>query len=287
MFETLLISILMGWLRQPKTPPAPQPAPVQATAAAPDSAALAALDSMVIRYVEAIRTLDTEAKCSEADFMISSCSDSTARQRVALRLYGSYLESTLMGEEAVAIHIFDTWFDSGKVRMASELDLMNARIFADFNRRTLIGQDAPPLELSTADGTKETLPRKGRTAVLYFYDTSCSNCKALGILLPYVLAEPGFQMDFYAIYTGQDKEAWNSYISTNLIFSSPDVCVHHLWDPEIESDYQRLYGILSTPKLYLTEPQGTVLGRRLDAESLGQLLPYAGALQNLYDKHLK
>ncbi len=291
MLQALLISLLMGWLRPPKPVPAPVPeelsVPAEEGVALPDSTVLAALDSMVIRYVEAIRTLDTDAKEAEVDFMIGSCSDSAARQRVALKLYGLYLDSPVMGEEAVAIHIFDRWFASGEVRMGSEVDLMNARIFVDFNRSTLLGMDAPLLELQNSDGQTERLPIKGRSCILWFYDTGCSNCKLQGTLLPYVLENPGFKLDFYAIYTGADKAAWSSYISENLLFTSPEVTVHHLWDPDIDSDYQRLYGVLSTPKMYMTEPQGTLIGRRLDPESLKQMLVYAGVLQNLYDKHLK
>jgi hypothetical protein len=256
-------------------------------AAQPDQARLAALDSMVVRYVGAIRSADMDTKASEADFMIGSCTDSLVRQRVALKLYSLYVDSPLMGEEAVAIHIYDTWFATGRVAMASELDLMNARIFADFNRSTLLGMDAPPLLLRRPDGSCESLPLPGHSCILYFYDTGCSSCTAQTILLPYVLEKVDFKTDLYAIYTGTDEKLWTSYTSEHFKIDNPLVTVHHLWDPEIESDYQRLYGVLSTPRMYLVEPQGTLIGRRLDVESLGRLMVYAGALQNLYDKHLK
>jgi len=250
-----------------------------------DSTRLAALDSTLLAYTESIRGLDTDAKEAETDFLIGSCTDSMIRQRVALKLYSTYLDSPLMGEEAVAIHIYDKWFAGGEVRMKTDIDLMNARIFADFNRLTLIGCDAPKLVLKRPDGESESIPEPGTTAILYFYDTSCSNCKAQSILLPYALSEVSFPLNFYAIYTGTDLVAWTDFIRDGLVI--PSVRVHHLWDPEIDSDYQKLYGILSTPKMYLVEPQGTIIGRRLEVESLTRLLPYAGAIQNLYDKHLK
>lgn len=250
-----------------------------------DSARFAALDSTLAAYTEAIRPLDVDAKNAETDFLIGSCKDSLIRQRVALKLYSTYLDSPLMGEEAVAVHIFDKWFSNGTVMMKTEIDLMNARIFADFNRGTLIGCDAPQLSLLRPDGERESVPEPGTTAILYFYDTSCSNCKAQSILLPYALSGVDFPLNFYAIYTGTDISSWTGFIKDGL--DIPNVRMHHLWDPEIDSDYQKLYGILSTPKMYLVEPQGTVIGRRLEVESLTRLLPYAAAIQNLYDKHLK
>lgn len=250
-----------------------------------DSTLFARLDSMVVAYTEALRSADTETKYREADFMISSCKDSLARQRVALKLYGTYLNSPVMGEEAVAVHLFDTWFAPGKVQMKSETDLLNARIYSDFNRATLIGMDAPVLNLENLEGGIERLPAEGKVSVLYFYDSSCSNCTAQTLLLPYVLDEADFEIDFYAVYAGSDRETWRKYVGEHFGFSNPRIRVHHLWDPEVESDYQRLYGVLATPKMYLVEPQGTILGRRLTAESLLQLLPYAGAVSKLYERY--
>jgi hypothetical protein len=45
-----------------------------------------------------------------------------------------------MGAEAVAIHVLDKWFIDGPVRMYDDVDLLHARIFADFNRQSLIGE---------------------------------------------------------------------------------------------------------------------------------------------------
>ena len=55
----------------------------------------------------------------------------------------------------------------------------------------------------------------------------------------------------------------------------------------MESDYQRLYGVLTTPRIYVIEPQGSVIGRRLEVDSLVELLGYAGAIQAVYDQYLK
>ena len=46
----------------------------------------------------------------------------------------------------------------------------------------------------------------------------------------------------------------------------------------MESDYLSLYGVISTPKLYMTAPDGRIIGRRLEPESLAQLLPIAARI---------
>jgi hypothetical protein len=51
----------------------------------------------------------------------------------------------------------------------------------------------------------------------------------------------------------------------------------HVWDPELESDYQRKYGVLQTPRMFLIAPDGTVVGRGLDTPALQMLVDkYSG-----------
>ena len=54
--------------------------------------------------------------------------------------------------------------------------------------------------------------------------------------------------------------------------SNPYVTVVHLSDPEMESDYQKKYAVTATPKLYFISPKGIIEGRRLDLDSLSQLI---------------
>ena len=112
-----------------------------------DTAVSNALGAKLDEYMLIIGTEPAEVKCEETDFLISSCTDSLVRQFTALRLYSHFMESKLMGDESVAIHIFDKWFSDGKVKMKSESDFMGARIFAEFNRQSLIGKKAPELYL--------------------------------------------------------------------------------------------------------------------------------------------
>jgi hypothetical protein len=45
----------------------------------------------------------------------------------------------------------------------------------------------------------------------------------------------------------------------------------HAWDPDLESDFQRKYGVLQTPRMFLVAPDGTVVGRGLDTPALQML----------------
>lgn len=242
-----------------------------------DSLKQAALSEKLEEYFMAIEMRGSEVQKEECDFLISSAEDSLVRQFIALKAYDHYLTSPVMGSEAVAIHILDNWFISSKVKMKSEIDLINARVYADFNRSSQIGMPAPQITMQTIDGKEVSLfgdesVASGRFSVLYFYDTDCSKCRIESILLRNILEDNDFPIDFYAIYADDDRKAWEAYADERLEIEACNTSVTHLWDPGLDSDFQRKYGVLQTPRIYLIRPDGIIMGRGLDAENLYRML---------------
>ena len=243
------------------------------------------LDSLMAVYVQAMQTSDTDSKAAETDYMIGASRDSLTRQHIALWLFDHYRESSLMGEEAVAIHIYDSWFSSGKVAFRSEFEGMDAKLFADFNRSSLIGMDAPALTLRKPCGGKTAVPRPGHLTLLWFYDTSCAKCALEARVLPGVLdSNVEIPLDFQAVYSGQDRSAWKAF-RKSFKLKNRNIRLGHSWDPEIDSDYLRLYGVISTPKLYMIDSGGVIIGRRLEVENLPQMLSLAIQIENLHHRH--
>lgn len=241
-----------------------------------DSLRCNALETRLDEYFTALEHEAPEFKMQECDFLIGSCTDSLVRQFVALKAYGQYLDSPVMGDEAVAIYLLDKWFFSGKVRMRNDEDLMYAKIFADFNRSSLIGMKAPELNLYLPDGSPMELfgdeDVRGRLKVLYFYDTDCPKCRLETALLRNLLMTEDYPADFFAIYAGNDFEAWQEYVSEKLGSIGCKATIMHLWDPELDSDFQRKYGVVVTPRLFLVSADGTIIGRGLSVSALGQML---------------
>ena len=244
-----------------------------------DSAKRVLLDGKLSEIVAAFERAGADVQKEECDFLIGSTNDSHVSQYVALRLYDLYMSSKVMGAEAVAIHIFDTWFLPGIVKMESDMDLMTARVYADFNRQSQIGMPAPELTMNTMEGEVVELFRQRHTvkdgqrhSVLFFYDTDCAKCKVESILLSHLLEDEDYPIDFYAIYTGDDFESWQKYVPERFDFHTSQMRVTHLWDPELDSDFQRKYGILQTPRMYLLGPDYVIKGRGLDTYALALML---------------
>ena len=133
----------------------------------------AALDAKLDEYVASLNYIPVEEKTAECDFLINSVSDSLVRNHVAVHLFEKFQSSNLMGDEAVAIYLVDNWFVPGKVAFPDYSGLATARIFADFNRQSLLGMKAPSLEAFTpAEGSAVEALADGRLKVLFIYDTS-------------------------------------------------------------------------------------------------------------------
>ena len=226
-----------------------------------------ALGAKLEEYFTALAGDPVPVQNAECDFLIESCQDSLTRQFVALKIYDHYLNSKIMGDDGVAVHVADTWLIPGKVAMHSELDLLNAKVFAEFNRQAQLGAEAPALVVMDQEGETVSVPGKGEYTVLYFYDTSCSTCRIESPRLRDFLKDTDFPLQTVAFYTGDDEEEWARYQATSL--NVPGIT--HVWDPEMDSDYQRKYGVLQTPRMFLIGPDGTVVGRGLDTPALRML----------------
>ena len=238
-----------------------------------------ALGTKLEEYFAALAGDPIPVQNAECDFLIESCKDSLTRQFVALKIYDHYLNSKIMGDEGVAVHIADTWFIPGKVAMHSDLDLLNAKVFAEFNRQAQLGAAAPGLVARDPDGASVTLPAEGEYTLLYFYDTSCSTCRIETPRLCNFLRGTDFPLKAVAFYTGDKEEEWARYRATSL--DAPDLV--HVWDPDLESDFQRKYGVLQTPRMFLIAPDGTVVGRGLDTPALQILTKkYSGQVGYVY-----
>ncbi len=241
-----------------------------------EAARFAPLDSLLTQFYATLLREDTDVKNAEFDVLIGSCRDSLTRQHVALAVFDHYRFSRVMGEEAVAVHVYDAWIASGKVQPRSEFELFEAERFALENRKTLIGMPAPKVTLRTPCGAKRTIPDDGKPAVLFFYSPGCSKCRLETHALPAVLADVAFPLNFYAVDVDTDRRAFRSFRKA-LKTSNRQVKMIHLWDPDSESTLLIDYGVFSTPKVFVVW-EGEILGRRLEMDSLQEIIHYINLL---------
>ena len=242
-----------------------------------DSLRFAALGEKLAEYYDAMQREPLEVQKGECDFLIDTATDSLTRQFIALDVYRYYINSPLMGAENVAVHVYDKWFASGRVKMKSASELRDAQVYADFNRQSLIGEKAPQLTMQTPDGQSAGLFDKPaeQFSVLYFYDIDCPKCHLQTLALTALLNAHDYPIHLYPVYVSDNRQAWDMYIKEKMVIDGVEVT--HLWDPSVESDFQRKYGVTQTPRMFLISPDGTIVGRGLDVAALEILLNEAFA----------
>ena len=243
-----------------------------------DSTVTASLEARLNEYFAALEREPAEVKFRESDFIIGTCRDSLVRQAVTILTYRHFITSKVMGDDAVAIHIYDRWIAGGKVMFRNEADRWAAEFFAETNRRSLIGQRAPEIVLYSPAGDPVTVfgdngeDSDGLYSVMYFYDTDCAKCRIESIMLRNALENDGYEINLFAIYTGRDPDSWKRYRENDLDIDSPSVHISHLWDPDMTSDMTLKYGIIETPRMFLVTPDDMIAGRNLDTGALERLL---------------
>lgn len=240
------------------------------------SAKFAPLDSLLNQFYCALEMEGIEEKCHEADFLIGAAQDSLTRQHIALNIFDHYRDSKLMGDDSVAIYVYDNWFN-GKVDFEGDLAALDAEVFVKFNRYCQIDSTAVPVALYKPCGGTRTIPENDRMSVLFFFDTHCSKCILESKILPDVLKDVNFPIYFYAVYSGTDKASWKQW-RRKFKVSNRKVKVVHLWDPELDSSYQLYYGVYGTPRMFFVDSDGTILGKHLEVENLKMILSLVGAL---------
>lgn len=243
-------------------------------------------------YLKSIVANPVDTINARIDSLIAQAAPDTAAQATIAGLaFDFFSTSPYMGQEAVAVHVADNYFLNHRLKWADDSTFPQLYAFAQFNRSSLVGMSAPELRMEDLDYNPRTLRLlHSHFKVLFFYDTQCSNCrKQTASLVELLKNYHGPQISLYAVYTQSDRESWAEYAAKNFAqINNPDVLVYNVWDPQLDSDFQRKYGVLTTPSMFLIDSQNIIRGRKLDADALGQMLSLDEAesrqFASLFDK---
>ena len=240
--------------------------------------------SSVESYLKSLERNSTEALTFIAEDLVQSA-HSTLKPYIALQIFNLFKEAEIMGQEAVAVEIAKRYLLNDKSGSIEEMlgyeAYFGIMAFVQMNEHSLIGMQAPQIELPDSLGCLHSIPKCDEGAdgaspflqLFYFYTSNCSSCRATTPLLAELLQRySGIPIKIYAIFTGSSRGEWMSECTKFSLIKNPLVERIDLWDPEVESNFPLLYGVISTPQMLLTTDKGIIVGRRLTPKSLEQLL---------------
>ena len=240
--------------------------------------------SSVESYLKSLERNSTEALTFIAEDLVQSA-HSKLKPYIALQIFNLFKEAEIMGQEAVAVEIAKRYLLNDKSGGIEEMlgyeTYFGIMAFVQMNEHSLIGMQAPQIELPDSLGCLHSIPQCDEGAdgaspflqLFYFYTSNCSSCRATTPLLAELLQRySGIPIKIYAIFTGSSRGEWMSECAKFSLIKNPLVERIDLWDPEVESNFPLLYGVISTPQMLLTTDKGIIVGRRLTPKSLEQLL---------------
>lgn len=213
----------------------------------------------------------------KVDGFIMTGKDGEEIAQIAYFMYRYYRDSRIMGYDEIAIYVADNYFLNGKYNLPDEEARLEMRLFADANRRSLIGMRASVMTMQDPAGNDIRFPEGEQDySILYFYDDECPACQRMTPALMQYLTRCDKDINFtvYMVYTQDDRERWMDYVAKVIHpFNLPDnVTLINLWDPEMKSDFLTAYGVISTPKLFLVDRNGVIIGRELTPTALSQVV---------------
>ncbi|MDX2444900.1 MAG: redoxin domain-containing protein [Bacteroidales bacterium] len=189
-------------------------------------------------------------------------------QYVLVYTLNNYLESKIMGLDEVFVLIADKYYLSGEAPWVDSTYMarLNDRVMKV--RPNLIGRKAQDLKMETLSGEWISLHQVDRKfIVVYFWEPNCGFCKeATPKLYEIYQKYQNKGMEVLAVYTQQDKEEWENYINeTGYDWINA-------WDPDQQTYFRYYYDVYTTPTLYVLDRNKTIVAKRIDMESLEQMM---------------
>ena len=228
----------------------------------------------VEQYLRLIQYSHTDTILAKVDNLIQAGDDEQTKSFMAYTAYNFFYNSPLMGQEGIAVKIAQKWFLSDKLPWPNEEGKFMLKAFVEFNKHSLIGMEAPQLELQDSSGRKISLNSlQAEYTILYFYTDQCSTCKEqTPQLVDFVNSYNDGVLAVYAVYADSKESAWKEYIKENLYIYNPFTYWTDVYDPDFSSGFHMLYNVMKTPQMFLIDKEKRIIGRGLDVEALKELL---------------
>ncbi len=227
------------------------------------------------RYLKEIELLPTETAINELHKLLDNklLTLQKLKSEMVQKSFTKFSNSQVMGRDIIAVDIAQNYILNKKVAV-SEKTFHEANFFTTLNKENLIGMTAPQIELKQLNGERiNHNDYYGEYTILYFYTDDCSYCKTetpkLINFLDHYTYTP---INLITIYMGDSAEKCENYIKENFNTINPFVNRIDVIDLEKDSDIYTNYGIITTPTIYLLNPNSTILGKKIKTDELKEIL---------------
>lgn len=188
---------------------------------------------------------------------------------VVQTIFNKYNNSDIMGMDKVLVFFGDNYYLNGRATWADSAWLAKLEERVEELRYNQVGNQAVELKLYTYNDEPVTISGvNAEYTVLFFFEPSCGHCKKATPKMK-ALADKywGKGVEVMGIYTQTDKKEWGDFIESQELDNWINV-----WDPYNQSGFRLFYDIRSTPSIYLLDKGKKIIAKRIDVETLEQVL---------------
>ncbi len=190
-----------------------------------------------------------------------------------------YINPEFMGQDAVFIHIFEKYINTGQADFFTE----KYRKFVDDRAYSimanLIGQPAANLEMTDTSGKIRSLYEiPSNFVVVCFWDPTCSHCKeTIPKLDSMFQAKWKYQgVQVFAVMVDGGQENWLNFIRTHNLGDWINVyqttAQHDAVANAGRPDYRQLYDVYQTPVLYLLDKEKRIIAKKLTYQQVDEVI---------------
>jgi len=190
-----------------------------------------------------------------------------------------YINPEYMGQDAVFIHLFEKYINTGQADFYTE----KYRKFVDDRAYSimanLIGQPAANLEMTdTAGKTRSLYEIPADFILVCFWDPTCSHCKEtiprVDSIYQAKWKYEGVRIFGVMVDGGQDN--WLNFIRTHNLGDWINVyqttAQHDAEATAGKPDYRQLYDVYQTPVLYLLDKEKRIVAKKLTYQQVDEII---------------
>ena len=205
-----------------------------------------------------------------------------------------YETSNIMGMDAVFVCMAKQYYcpaDNSKAFWLDSTKLVDLCEKADKTFPLLIGKKAPRLILADTSEKKwiDFYSLRNKYNLLVFWDPDCGHCKKEIPKLTKLYKDfqnMDIDIEFIAIGTNLENEKWRKFIKEKKlewvnISDFPEAnenAKQYIYEKRLTTleslNFRLTYDIFSTPQIYLVDREKKIIGKKLNALSLGRMIEH-------------
>jgi Domain of unknown function (DUF5106)/AhpC/TSA family len=232
------------------------------------------------RYYKDLVSPEADSIDREIDYMLLfSRTDKDMFKFLLVYFTQKYVNPEFMGQDAVFIHLFEKYINTGQADFFTE----KYRKFVDDRAYSimanLIGQPAPNLEMTDTSGNIRSLYEIPANFILVcFWDPTCSHCKEtipkVDSIYQAKWKYEGLQV--YAVMVDGGQENWRNFIRAHNLGDWVNVyqttAQHDTVAAAGRPDYRQLYDVYQTPVLYLLDKEKRIVAKKLTYQQVDEVI---------------